>query len=143
MFNWLREILLLPLSPGTRVIATGSMAEHVGSPLSGGYAGSKRTVRFLADYAQEQSTRSHLGISVVTVLPTLSPATQLGAVSALAYAAHMGIPHEQFLQHLGKPLTPDAVGDAFVSLATREAEAARAYVLSADGLKPMEAAVSV
>jgi NAD(P)-dependent dehydrogenase (short-subunit alcohol dehydrogenase family) len=77
VFNWLREILLLPLNSGSTVIVTGSIAEQVGSPLSGSYAGSKRTVRFLADNAQQESTRSRLGISVVTVLPTLTPATQL------------------------------------------------------------------
>lgn len=143
VFNWLREILLLPLKPGTTVIVTGSMAEQVGSPLSGGYAGSKRTVRFLADYAQQESTRRQLGISVFAVVPTLSPATHLGAVSTVAYAVRMGVSHQQFLQRLGKPLTPEAVGQAFVKLATGDAQAAHAFVLSADGLKPLETAVSV
>jgi NAD(P)-dependent dehydrogenase (short-subunit alcohol dehydrogenase family) len=38
-FHWLREALLKPLRPGTRVIVISSGAALQGSPLSGGYAG--------------------------------------------------------------------------------------------------------
>jgi hypothetical protein len=33
------------------------MVEQVGSPLSGGYASTKRTVRFLADYALHRAEK--------------------------------------------------------------------------------------
>jgi NAD(P)-dependent dehydrogenase (short-subunit alcohol dehydrogenase family) len=46
-FNWLRQALLKPLSPGSRVIVFSSGAAVNGSPLSGGYAGAKATQRFI------------------------------------------------------------------------------------------------
>jgi NAD(P)-dependent dehydrogenase (short-subunit alcohol dehydrogenase family) len=133
-FNWLREVLLLPLRAGSRVIVTGSMAEQVGSPLSGGYAGSKRTVRFLADYAQQQSERSGLGIAFVCVLPTLTPATELGRLSTGAYAADFGMTEQQFMQQMGKPLTSEMAGNAFVSLASGGTQPKGAYILGSGGL---------
>jgi hypothetical protein len=50
-FTWLREALLTPLPPGSRVVVVSSGAAISGSPASGGYAGSKVTQRFIADYA--------------------------------------------------------------------------------------------
>jgi hypothetical protein len=47
----------------------------------------------------------------------------------------MGIPEEQYLRQLGKPVTPEIAGSAFVSLATGR-EAPGAYLLTADGLQP-------
>src|SRR2546430_3472589 len=38
-FHWLREALLLPLRPGSRIIVMSSGAAIMGSPLSGGEAG--------------------------------------------------------------------------------------------------------
>jgi NAD(P)-dependent dehydrogenase (short-subunit alcohol dehydrogenase family) len=133
-FNWLREVVLLPLHAGSRVIVTGSMAEQVGSPLSGGYAGSKRTIRFLADYAQQESQRSGLGIDIVCVLPTLTPMTDLGHLSVAAYAAHMGLTEQEFARQMGEPLTSAMAGNAFVSLARGEVQPAGAYVVGSAGL---------
>src|SRR5882724_9726075 len=45
-FQWLREALLKPLRPGSRVVVISSGAALNGSPLSGGYAGAKATQRF-------------------------------------------------------------------------------------------------
>jgi 3-oxoacyl-[acyl-carrier protein] reductase len=46
-FHWLREALLKPLRPGSRVIVVSSGAALNGSPISGGYAGAKATQRFI------------------------------------------------------------------------------------------------
>ena len=43
-FTWLREALLKPLPPGSRVVVSSGAAIN-GSPASGGYAGSKATQR--------------------------------------------------------------------------------------------------
>ena len=51
-FTWLREALLKPLPPGSRVVVVSSGAAINGSPASGGYAGSKATQRFIAGYHQ-------------------------------------------------------------------------------------------
>jgi NAD(P)-dependent dehydrogenase (short-subunit alcohol dehydrogenase family) len=52
-FNWLREALLKPLRPGSRVLLMSSAAATHGSPMSGGYAGAKATIRFMAGYADD------------------------------------------------------------------------------------------
>ncbi|HEY5988189.1 MAG TPA: SDR family oxidoreductase, partial [Streptosporangiaceae bacterium] len=51
VFHWLREALLAPLEPGSTVITFSSGAALRGSPLSGGYAGAKATIRFITSYA--------------------------------------------------------------------------------------------
>jgi NAD(P)-dependent dehydrogenase (short-subunit alcohol dehydrogenase family) len=135
-FYWLREALLLPLRPGSRVIVMSSGAAIMGSPLSGGYAGAKATQRFMADYAAQEARRANLQITVSGVLPRLTPATELGRAATAAYAARMGIPEADYLRQLGPPMTPEVAGSAFVSLAA-DREAAGAYLLSADGLQPL------
>ncbi|HEX9540651.1 MAG TPA: SDR family oxidoreductase [Streptosporangiaceae bacterium] len=82
VFNWTREALLLPLEPGSAVIAFSSGAAVNGSPLSGGYAGAKATIRFIASYAAAESGRNALGIKFTSVLPQLSPETDLGAAGS-------------------------------------------------------------
>ena len=89
-FGWVREALLAPLPPGSVVITMSSGAALRGSPLSGGYAGAKATIRFLASYAAAESQRDELGIRFVSVLPQLTPATRLGAAAVAAYAARQG-----------------------------------------------------
>ena len=62
-FHWLREALLKPLRPGSRVVvfSSGAALNANGSPLSGGYAGAKATQRFITAYAQDEATRAGLG----------------------------------------------------------------------------------
>ena len=72
VFNWTREALLLPLEPASAVIAFSSGAAVNGSPLSGGYAGAKATIRFIASYAAAESGRNALGIRFTSVLPARS-----------------------------------------------------------------------
>ena len=55
-FHWVREALLKPLPPGSKVIVISSGAALQGSPLSGGYAGAKATQRFIT--ASGRRTRS-------------------------------------------------------------------------------------
>jgi len=95
VFNWTREALLLPLAPGTAVIAFSSGAALGGSPLSGGYAGAKATIRFITRYASEESNRGGLGIRLVSVLPGLTTATELGAPAVAAYARREGVEPSQ------------------------------------------------
>jgi len=72
-FQWLREALLKPLRPGSRVVVVSSGAALRGSPLSGGYAGAKATQRFITAYAQEEANRAGLEITFTTVLPQFAP----------------------------------------------------------------------
>ena len=139
-FNWLREALLLPLRPGSRIIVMSSGAAVKGSPMSGGYAGAKATQRFMADYAAQESERSGLGITVRAVLPQLTRATDLGRPAVAAYAARSGLSEEEYMAQLGDPVTPDIAGGAFVQLAFDGAGTdALAYLLTAGGLRPLSA----
>ena len=134
VFNWTREALLLPLEPGSAVIAFSSGAALNGSPLSGGYAGAKATIRFIASYAAAESGRNALGIRFTSVLPQLTPETALGAAGVAAYATRQGVDIPAFLDGLGPALTPEQVGTAIVDIVTGSAEDRDAYLLTAAGL---------
>jgi len=137
-FNWLREALLLPLRPGSRIVVMSSGAALNGSPLSGGYAGAKATQRFLADYAAQESRRAGLGISVTAVLPRLTPATELGLPAVKAYAARSGMTEDEYRKQLGVPVTPEVAGDAFVTITSKPPDAlSSAYTLTGAGPLPL------
>src|SRR6185437_12102149 len=106
-FHWIREALLRPLPPGSTMIAVSSGAALNGSPLSGGYAGAKATVRLVSAYAALESERAGLGIDFVSVLPALTPTTDLGAKAVAAYAERQGVDVETFVQSLGPALTAE------------------------------------
>lgn len=134
-FHWLREALLKPLRPGSRVIVVSSGAALNGSPLSGGYAGAKATQRFITGYAQDEARRAGLDITFTAVLPQLTPATELGLAAAGAYAERAGQPIEQYLRQLGAPLTPQIAGTALVDLARADPRTlAPGYRLTSAGL---------
>jgi NAD(P)-dependent dehydrogenase (short-subunit alcohol dehydrogenase family) len=134
-FHWIREALMRPLEPGSVVIAMSSGAAVRGSALSGGYAGAKATIRFTAGYAQDESDRAGLGIRFLSVLPQLTPATELGATAVAAYAARAGLDVATYRSQLGPTLTPETAGKAFVELATNP-ERAGSFMLTAGGLAP-------
>jgi NAD(P)-dependent dehydrogenase (short-subunit alcohol dehydrogenase family) len=136
-FRWVREALLSPLDPGSCVITMSSGAALRGSPLSGGYAGAKATVRFLAAYAADESRRAGLGIRFTAVLPQLTPATGLGAAAVAAYAAREGMDVATFLEGRGPVLTAERVGAEITALATDDGYDKPAYLLTAAGLAPV------
>jgi len=137
-FHWVREALLTPLAPGSRVLVISSGAAINGSPLSGGYAGAKATQRFIAAYAQEEANRDHLGIRFTSVLPKITPLTELGRPAVEAYAARAGMTQEEYMQKMGPPLTPELAGTAVLELLQRDPETmAGAYLLTGAGLSPL------
>ncbi len=137
VFHWTREALLRPLAPGSVVIAFSSGAVIAGSPLSGGYAGAKATIRYITSYAADESERNGLGIMFTSVLPQLTPATELGAAAVAAYAARAGQDIADFAASRGPALTPEIAGKAVLDLATGTGAIATAHLLSAAGLKEL------
>jgi NAD(P)-dependent dehydrogenase (short-subunit alcohol dehydrogenase family) len=135
-FHWVREALLHPLAPGSTVIAVSSGAALRGSPLSGGYAGAKATIRFLASYAADESRREGLGIRFVAVLPDLTPATGLGQAGIAAYAARAGVDVATFTDNRGPALTPAMAGQEITRLVIDPGHDKDAYMLTAAGLSP-------
>jgi NAD(P)-dependent dehydrogenase (short-subunit alcohol dehydrogenase family) len=142
VFHWTREALLLPLDPGSTVIAMSSGAALRGSPLSGGYAGAKATIRFIASYASAEAARSGLDIRFLSVLPQLTPTTDLGAAAVAAYARYQGNDLAAFLRDLGPTLTPEQAGKSVVRLATDPGYDEGAYLLTAGGLQAVPAATT-
>jgi 3-oxoacyl-[acyl-carrier protein] reductase len=137
-FTWLREALLQPLPPGSRVVVVSSGAAINGSPASGGYAGAKATQRFIAAYAQEESRRAGLDITVTTVMPRMSPFADVGRQGIRAYAARSGQTEEEFLKQLGESWTPEMAGSALVDLVRADAATtAPEYLLTGAGLQKL------
>jgi NAD(P)-dependent dehydrogenase (short-subunit alcohol dehydrogenase family) len=135
-FQWLREALLKPLRPGSRMVVVSSGAAVAGSPLSGGYAGAKATQRFITGYAQDEAKRAGLGITFTAVLPRITPLTDLGRPAVRAYAARNGQSEEEYIQQMGEPLTPEVAGAALVELARADAATvAPGYLLTGSGLQ--------
>jgi NAD(P)-dependent dehydrogenase (short-subunit alcohol dehydrogenase family) len=137
-FHWIREALLLPLRPGSTVVAMSSGAAVGGSPLSGGYAGAKATIRFVTGYAADESGRSGLDIRFVSVLPKLTPATELGSSAVEAYARRNAMTVEQYLDEVGPSITPEDVGKAIVELVSAPEHEAGAFLLTPAGLSPLQ-----
>lgn len=136
-FHWIRYALRRPLAPGSTVVAVSSGAAINGSPLSGGYAGAKATVRFITGYAALESQRAGLGIEFVSVLPGLTPSTELGAKAVAAYAKRQGVGVEEFVQSMQPALTAEQVGKSVLEIATGQLRDHRAYTLSSAGLSPL------
>jgi hypothetical protein len=95
-----------------------------GSPLSGGYAGAKRTQGFLASYFQRAANARKLGIRFVAVAPrNLLAGTAIGDAAAAAYGMKTG------------PLDPDGVAQAILAIAAGEPHPEATQLgLTADGL---------
>jgi NAD(P)-dependent dehydrogenase (short-subunit alcohol dehydrogenase family) len=137
VFHWTRYALRRPLDPGSSVIVMSSGAAINGSPLSGGYAGAKAAVKFIADYAAIESKRAGLGITFVSILPRLTPATELGAKAVAAYADRQGIDVDTFVRAGGPALTAEQVGQSVVEIAGDQHRDHGADLLTASGLSAL------
>ena len=137
-FNWVRAALMRPLAPGSSVIALSSGAALKGSPLSGGYAGAKATVRFITSYAAGESQRSGLGIEFVSVLPQLTPQTDLGLAAVRAYAGRQGVDIDAFVHSMAPVLTSEHVGKTVLDIATGRLRGHQAYALASAGASALD-----
>jgi 3-oxoacyl-[acyl-carrier protein] reductase len=137
-FHWLREALLTPLRPGSRVVVFSSGAALNGSPLSGGYAGAKATQRFITRYAQDEAERAGLDIVFTAVLPYFAPETGVGRPAVRAYAARAGQSVDEYLEQQGSLVTPEIAGAAIVELIRADPTTlVPAYRLSGTGLQEL------
>jgi NAD(P)-dependent dehydrogenase (short-subunit alcohol dehydrogenase family) len=138
-FHWLRESLVRPLRPGSRVVVFSSGAALGGSPLSGGYAGAKQTQRFITTYAQDEARRHGLDITFTSVLPRFAPVTGVGRPAVKAYAELAGKSVEDFLRPMGPPVTGELAGAAMIELVQAEAAGlAPGYLLTGTGLQKLD-----
>jgi NAD(P)-dependent dehydrogenase (short-subunit alcohol dehydrogenase family) len=138
VFHFSRQALVTPLDRGAVVVSFSSGAALRGSPMSGGYAGAKATIKFLSSYAGAEAERRSLGIRFVSVLPQLTPATRLGSTYVKVYAEYAGLSTEAYLGQIGEVLSSEQVAESVVDLVTDDGYGAPAYLLTAGGLSPLE-----
>src|SRR4029077_15321743 len=99
---WIQAALNLPLERGSRVLVGSSGAAQNGSPLSGGYAGAKRMLWFMARYANGGSEQKALGIRFQAIVPQqMVGGTGTGDAGSHAYANALGVTQETFLARFG------------------------------------------
>jgi NAD(P)-dependent dehydrogenase (short-subunit alcohol dehydrogenase family) len=133
-FHWAAAAITTPLPPDSVVVMVSSGAALRGSPVSGGYAGAKAAVRFISSYAAAESARLGLGLRFVTLLPSLTPATDLGTAAVAAYADRRGDDLSTVVAGLRPFLTPEQVGQEVVGIVTDPATPAHVeYLLSDKG----------
>jgi NAD(P)-dependent dehydrogenase (short-subunit alcohol dehydrogenase family) len=114
---WLQAALNLPLKPGSRVLVGSSGAAVNGSPMSGGYAGAKRMLWFMAKYANGVAEQKGLGIRFQAIVPQqIIGGTGVGDAGANAYARAAGIETEAFLASFGAPMPPRDFGEKVASV---------------------------
>jgi NAD(P)-dependent dehydrogenase (short-subunit alcohol dehydrogenase family) len=114
---YLQAALKTPLKSGSRVLVASSGAAQNGSPLSGGYAGAKRMLWLMTNYANGVSVQNNLGIRFQAIVPLqIIGDTGVGDAGANAYARTMGIEREAFLARFGAPMPPREFGEKVVCL---------------------------
>lgn len=138
VFNFVRQVLMTPLAPGSAVVSLSSGAALRGSPVSGGYAGAKATIKFISSYAGSEAQRNGSQTRFVSVLPPLTPATDLGRVGAEAYAIRAGVSFGEFVEGLDPALSVDQVVKGVVDVASDDAYTASAYLVTPAGLEPVD-----
>jgi NAD(P)-dependent dehydrogenase (short-subunit alcohol dehydrogenase family) len=132
-FSFCWEALRAPLAPGSTVILISSGAALGGSPISGGYAGAKRTQMFIANYAQKESDRLNLGVRFLALAPArIMPETELGRFAVECYARYLGMSPAEFIKGMSSRQTPEDVANATAELANNGA-AYRGSVFTVSG----------
>ncbi len=129
--------LTTPLPAGTTIILISSGAAIGGSPLSGGYSGSKRTQMFVANYAQQEADRLHLGLRFLALAPGgMMPETELGKTAVEAYASSLGLSATDFIKRRGLSQTPEQVSNAVVEFASHpSSREGNVFLVSAKGIE--------
>lgn len=128
--------LTTPLPSGATIILISSGAAIGGSPLSGGYSGSKRTQMFIAHYAQQETERLHLDLRFLALVPGgLMPETDLGRTAVEAYASAAGLSATDFMKRRGSSQTLEDVANAVVEFASHSrSREGNAFLISGKGI---------
>lgn len=136
-FLLIQHALTASVKPGTVILLVSSGAAIGGSPISGGYAGSKRMQMFLANYAQEASNRLGLGLRFIALAPwRLMKGTGTGELVVPKYAAFWGISEETFIDRMTLAQTKEEVAAAVVSFSEQlpAREEGNVFVVSGIGV---------
>jgi NAD(P)-dependent dehydrogenase (short-subunit alcohol dehydrogenase family) len=135
-FHFLKAALSRPLPPGSSVILISSGAALAGSPISGGYAGAKRTQIFMANYSQKESDRLGLGLHFIALAPRMMPDTELGKYAVAGYSRYLGISAADFIQSMASTPAASDVATAVIGLAANPDQSkGKVFVVSGKGLE--------
>lgn len=117
-----------------RVLVVSSGAAVGGSPLSGGYAGAKRMLWWMADYANACAAELDRELRFQTLIPAqLFGDTAFGHAVAIAYARRKGVPVEAFLAGFGAPCSALEFGEHVAAvLVDPRHRAAKAFTIKGD-----------
>lgn len=139
-FNFCKAALSRPLSACASVVLLSSGAALVGSPLSGGYAGAKRTQIFIANYSQKESDRLALGLRFISVAPRIVPDTDLGKRAIIGYSRYLGISSNDLVRSMAAPPTSCNVATAVVELVLNpDRSLGDVFIVSGKGLEAVAA----
>jgi NAD(P)-dependent dehydrogenase (short-subunit alcohol dehydrogenase family) len=135
-FHFCKAALSQPLPQGAAVMVISSGAALAGSPISGGYAGAKRTQMFIASYAQKEADRLGLGLRFTTLAPRMMPDTDLGRHAVAGYSRYLGISAADFIRSMASPPTSSDVATAVIELVTNpDRSGGKAFTVSGQGLE--------
>ena len=135
-FHFCKAALTRPLVVGSSVILISSGAALQGSPISGGYAGSKRTQIFIQNYSQKESDRLGLGIRFMALAPRMMPDSDIGRHAVAGYSRYLGTSEAGFIQSMDTPPASSDAAAAVIELATNpEQSKGKAFVVSGKGLE--------
>jgi NAD(P)-dependent dehydrogenase (short-subunit alcohol dehydrogenase family) len=135
-FHFCKAALSRPLPPGSSVILITSRAALAGSPLTGGYAGAKRTQMFIANYSQKESDRLGLGLQFVALAPGIIPETDFGKLAVGVYSRYLGMPPNDFIRGMASPPTQSDVAKAVVELAANTYQSkGKMFIVTGKGLE--------
>jgi hypothetical protein len=79
-----------------------------------------------------------LHIRFLSILPQLTPVTELGSTYVDAYAGYAGVSRDTYLDQLGPTLTVEEVAKSIVELVIDDGYTAPAYLLTAGGTSPLD-----
>jgi NAD(P)-dependent dehydrogenase (short-subunit alcohol dehydrogenase family) len=137
-FHFCKAALTRPLAAGASVILISSGAALQGSPISGGYAGAKRTQIFIQNYSQKESDRLGLGIRFMALAPRMMPDSELGRHAVAGYSRYLGISPAEFVQGMESPPTSSDVAAAVIELVTNpDPSKGNVFVVWGKGLEPV------
>jgi NAD(P)-dependent dehydrogenase (short-subunit alcohol dehydrogenase family) len=135
-FHFCKAALARPLPAGASIILISSGAAFGGSPISGGYAGAKRTQLFIASYSQKESDRLGLGLRFMALAPRIMPDTELGKHAVAGYSRYLGVSPADFIQGMASPPTAPDVAAAVIELAANPDQSkGKAFIVSGRGLE--------
>jgi NAD(P)-dependent dehydrogenase (short-subunit alcohol dehydrogenase family) len=135
-FHFCKAALSRPLPAGTSVILIASCAALAGSPLTGGYAGAKRTQMFIANYSQKESDRLGLGLQFVALAPGIIPETEFGKLAVDGYARYIGMSTNDFIRGMASPPTQSDVANAVIELAACPDQSnGKMFIVTGEGLE--------